>query len=288
MTFPQGTDADTGPGTRRTATFPIPQRAGIIIFRQVSRSTRGFFRSIGARTFFTREMVRAFREWRTWLPLTLGQARNIGVDSLPLVFTVSAFIGAVTAFQTFYQLFPGAQLSAVAWITRQSIVLELGPLLTALVLAGRVGARMTAEIGTMRVTEQIDALETLAYDPVAYLVVPRFVAAMLMLPLLTIIANATGIFAGYLISIAATDVTHNDFVSGLRLTFDRFQVVYGLIKATLFGAAISLIGTYEGYITEAGAEGVGRSTARTVVISSVMILLLDALTAVYLAQYLQS
>jgi phospholipid/cholesterol/gamma-HCH transport system permease protein len=123
---------------------------------------------------------------------------------------------------------------------------------------------------------------------VAYLVVPRFVAAMLMLPLLTIIANATGIFAGYLISISATNVTHNDFVSGLHLTFDRFQVIYGLIKATLFGAAISLIGTYEGYITEAGAEGVGRSTTRTVVISSVIILLLDALTALYLAQYLKT
>jgi phospholipid/cholesterol/gamma-HCH transport system permease protein len=269
VTFPQGTDADTGPGVRRTSTFPIPQRAGIIVFRQISRSTRGFFRDIGKRTFFTRDMVRAFRDGETWLPLTFQQARNIGVDSLPLVFTV-------------------AELSAVAWITRQSIVLELGPLLTALVLAGRVGARMTAEIGTMRVTEQIDALETLAYDPVAYLVVPRFVAAVLMLPLLTIVANATGIAAGYLISIVATDVTHNDFVSGLRLTFDRFQVVYGLIKATLFGAAISLIGTYEGYITEAGAEGVGRSTARTVVISSVMILLLDALTAVYLARYLKS
>ena len=286
MTLPRGTGAGTD--IRPTATFPIPQRAGIVIFRQVSRSTRGFFRSIGSRTYFTREMFRAFREWRTWLPLTIGQARNIGVDSLPLVFTVAGFIGAVTAFQTFYQLFPGAQLSAVAWITRQSIVLELGPLLTALVLAGRVGARMTAEIGTMRVTEQIDALETLAYDPVAYLVVPRFVAAMLMLPLLTIVANATGIFAGYLIALGATDVTHNDFVSGLHLTFDRFQVVYGLIKATLFGAAISLIGTYEGYITEAGAEGVGRSTARTVVISSVIILLLDALTALYLARYLQS
>ena len=286
MTLPRGTGA--GPDIRPTATFPIPQRAGIIVFRQVSRSTRGFFRSIGSRTYFTREMFRAFREWRTWMPVTIDQARNIGVDSLPLVFTVSAFIGAVTAFQTFYQLFPGAQLSAVAWITRQSIVLELGPLLTALVLAGRVGARMTAEIGTMRVTEQIDALETLAYDPVAYLVVPRFVAAVLMLPLLTIVANATGIFAGYLISISATAVTHNDFVSGLHLTFDRFQVVYGLIKATLFGAAISLIGTYEGYIAEAGAEGVGRSTARTVVISSVIILLLDALTALYLAQFLKT
>ena len=104
---------------------------------------------------------------------TIRQMRNIGVDSLPLAAIVAAFIGAVTAFQTRYQLFGGVQLSVVGLISRQSIILELGPLLTGLVLTGRVGARMTAEIGTMRVTEQIDALETLAYDPVAYLVVPR-------------------------------------------------------------------------------------------------------------------
>jgi phospholipid/cholesterol/gamma-HCH transport system permease protein len=233
------------------------------------------------------DMVRAFADARTWMPLTARQMRNIGVDSLPLAGTVAAFIGAVTAYQTVYQLFPGAQLSAVGWIVRQSIVLELGPLITALVLAGRVGARMTAELGTMRVTEQIDALETLAYDPVSYLVVPRFIAGVTMVPLVTLIAIAVGISSGGLMVLAFTKVTPNDFSTGLHITFIPFQVYYALIKATLFGAAIALIGSYEGYTAEAGAEGVGSSTARTVVISSVVILLLDALTALYLAPQLK-
>ena len=119
--------------------------------------------------------------------------RNIGVDSVPLAAIVAAFIGAVTAIQTRYQLFGGVQLSVVGLISRQSVILELGPLLTGLVLTGRVGARITAEIGTMRVTEQIDALETLAYDPVAYLVVPRLIAALIMLPVLTNLADAIGV-----------------------------------------------------------------------------------------------
>ena len=128
-----------------------------------------------------RDIGRGFLDPGTYGRETIRQMRNIGVDSLPLAAIVAAFIGAVTAFQTRYQLFGGVQLSVVGLISRQSIVLELGPLLTGLVLTGSVGARMTAELGTMRVTEQIDALETLAYDPVAYLVVPRFIAAVVML-----------------------------------------------------------------------------------------------------------
>jgi phospholipid/cholesterol/gamma-HCH transport system permease protein len=155
-------------------------------FALIARRTFGIFRQIGDRVYFTLDAVRALAELRTYGPLTIQQMRAIGVDSLPLVGIVSAFIGAVTAFQTTYQLFPGVQLTIVGWFTRQTLVLELGPLLTALVLAGRVGARMTAEIGTMRVTEQIDALETLAYDPMAYLVVPRVIAGLTMVPLLTV------------------------------------------------------------------------------------------------------
>src|SRR5581483_10740577 len=147
---------------------------------------------------------------RTYLPLTIAQMRNIGVDSLPLAGIVAAFIGAVTAYQTTYQLFPGVELSVVGWITRQSIVLELGPLLTGLVLTGRVGARMTAEIGTMRVTEQIDALETLAYDPIAYLVVPRVLAALVMLPTLVILADAVGLGSAYVMSVYFTKVPPTD------------------------------------------------------------------------------
>jgi phospholipid/cholesterol/gamma-HCH transport system permease protein len=145
---------------------------------------------------------------------------------------------------------------------------------------------MTAEIGTMRVTEQIDALETLAYDPVAYLVVPRVFAATLMLPVLVVLADAIGVFSGFLVGITTTDITSQDFREGLRLSFSNFQVFYSLLKATMFGGAIGVLCSYEGYITGAGAEGVGRSTARAVVITSVAILVLDMLTAMALGQYL--
>ena len=218
---------------------------------------------------------------------TIRQMRNIGVGSVPLTVIVAAFIGAVTAFQTRYQLFGGVQLSVVGLISRQSIILELGPLLTALVLTGRVGARITAELGTMRVTEQIDALETLAYDPIAYLVVPRIIAAIIMLPILTIFADAVGVGMAFLTSIVATDILPSDFISGLQLAFAPFQIVYSLIKGTVFGMAIAFFCSYEGYNADAGAEGVGRSTATAVVITSVAILILDALTAALLAPYLQ-
>jgi phospholipid/cholesterol/gamma-HCH transport system permease protein len=147
---------------------------------------------------------------------------------------------------------------------------------------------MTAEIGTMRVTEQIDALETLAYDPVAFLIVPRLLAAVMMLPILVVLADAVGLTSAYLVSVKVTDVTPEDFITGLRLGFGTFQVVYSLLKAFMFGAAIALVCAYEGYITEAGAEGVGRSTARAVVITSMTILVLDALTTGVLGPLLQT
>jgi phospholipid/cholesterol/gamma-HCH transport system permease protein len=147
---------------------------------------------------------------------------------------------------------------------------------------------MTAEIGTMRVTEQIDALETLSYDPLAFLIVPRLLACLIMLPALVILADATGLLSGYAVSVYATGVTKQDFVAGVRLGFGTFQVVYSLLKATLFGAAIAFVCSYEGFVTEAGAEGVGRSTAKAVVITSVTILILDTLTATLLAPYLQT
>jgi phospholipid/cholesterol/gamma-HCH transport system permease protein len=248
----------------------------------------GLFARIGERGYFMREIFRGFGDPKTYGGETIRQMRNIGVDSLPLAAIVAAFIGAVTAFQTRYQLFGGVQLSVVGLISRQSIILELGPLLTGLVLTGRVGARMTAELGTMRVTEQIDALETLAYDPVAYLVVPRLIAAVVMLPILTILANAIGVGTAYFTAIVATDVTSSAFSEGLRLAFAPFQIVYSIIKATIFGAAIAFFCSYEGYTANAGAEGVGRSTAQAVVIASVAILVLDALTALLLAPYLQA
>lgn len=243
----------------------------------------------GRRAYFGRDMIRALREPSTWGMETIRQMRSIGVGSLPLVLIVAAFLGGVTAFQTRFQLFGGVQLSVVGLIARQSIVLELGPLLTGLVLTGRVGARMTAEIGTMRVTEQIDALETLAYDPVAYLALPRLLAALVMLPALTMIANATAITSAFFTLIFATDVTSADFVAGLRLAFTPFQIVYSLIKATAYGGAIAFVCAYEGYtVSGAGAEGVGRSTAKAVVIASVTILVFDGIIAAMLAPFIQA
>jgi phospholipid/cholesterol/gamma-HCH transport system permease protein len=273
---------------RQTETFPAMQRGGIKFFRRVTRAFIGFFRQIGARGYFLRDIGRAFGDPATFVPETIRQMRGIGVDSLPLTVIVAAFIGGVIAIQTRYQLFPGVQLSIIGLSTRLMIVLELGPLLTGLVLTGRVGARMTAEIGTMRVTEQIDALETLSYDPLAFLIVPRLLACLIMFPALVVCADATGLLSGYAVSVYATDVTKQDFISGVRLGFGTFQVVYSLLKATLFGGAIAFICSYEGFVTEAGAEGVGRSTASAVVFTSVAILVLDTLTAALFAPYLQT
>ena len=152
------------------------------IFSRTTRATRKMFAGIGKRAYYGRDMIRALGEPGTWGSETLRQMMGIGVESLPLVLIVAGFLGAVAAFQSYYQLFAGVQLSVLGLLVRGSIVLELGPLLTSLVLAGRVGARMTAEIGTMRVTAQIDALETLAYDPVAVHAGPRVLTGRGLLP----------------------------------------------------------------------------------------------------------
>ncbi len=275
------------PYRRPTEEFPVVVQAGLEILRPASRIGAAVLGGIGGRVLFLKDTLRAFREVPTWRALVFAQMKAIGVGSLPLTVIVAAFIGGVIALQVRYQLFPGIQLSIVGWSVRQMIVLELGPLITGLVLTGRVGARMTAELGTMRVTEQIDALETLSYDPLAYLVVPRLIAATLMLPLLVIFANIVGVVSGLLTAVTATDVTTAQFLEGLRLGYADFQLFYSLLKATMFGFAIAILCSYEGYRTEAGAEGVGRSTAQAVVVTSVAILVLDSLTAVFLAPYLQ-
>jgi phospholipid/cholesterol/gamma-HCH transport system permease protein len=254
-------------------------------------SGRAIYRTligVGKRGYFALDIIKALAEPRTYGPEIIKQMKAIGIDSIPLVVMVSAFIGGVISLQSRYQLFPGIELSVVGFITRQSLILELGPLLTGLVLAGRVGAQMTAEIGTMRVTEQIDALETLAYDPIAYLVVPRIIAGFVMVTALTVFANAIGICTAYLTAILATDIKWFDFRDGLQLGVNEFQIFYSLLKSFLFGGAIAFLCSYEGYVTSAGAEGVGRSTAKAVVITSVWILVLDALIASALAPYLQA
>jgi phospholipid/cholesterol/gamma-HCH transport system permease protein len=160
--------------------------------------------------------------------------------------------------------------------------MELAPVLTGLALAGRVGANIAAELGTMRVTEQIDALETLAYDPYAYLVVPRVIAGTVMFPVVVALAMVVGVGAGWVSSIALLDMSTADYVTGVRLFFQTFDVNYGLIKAASFGLAVTTIGCITGMNARGGAEGVGAAATRAVVFSAVSILVLDALWAVLL------
>jgi len=202
---------------------------------------------------------------------------NIGVLSFPIVFLVSLFTGMVLALQSAYQLTKMDAQMYISSLVALSVVRELGPVLTALVIAGRVGASITAELGTMKVTEQIDALETLAANPVKYLVVPRFLALCLMLPILTIYADFIGIAGGYLIGVYKLLIGPTIY---MKMTFDplMFKDIFsGLFKSLIFAVIICIVSCYEGFRTEGGAEGVGKSTTLSVVTSFILIIAADCL-----------
>jgi len=227
-------------------------------------------------------VARAFRDVGTWGRLLLTQLARLGVESLPIALFIAAFTGIVLALQASYTFTGAIPLYFVGTLVGKTMILELGPVLTGLALAGRVGANIAAEIGTMRVTEQIDALETLGYDPLAYLVVPRVIAGILMFPVVVAFANAIGVLGGWVTAINLLDMSTPQFVRGLRLFFQPFDVQFSLIKAASFGLSVTAIGAYYGFHTMGGAAAVGRSTTQAVVVSSMMILVLDAFWAVVL------
>jgi phospholipid/cholesterol/gamma-HCH transport system permease protein len=251
-------------------------------FSRIGRGASAVAAAAGRGAAFAGSVARAGRDVRTWLPLAAGQARKIGVDSLPLVVFIAAFTGVVLALQSSYAFTGLVPLYFVGTLVGKSVILELGPVLTGLVLAGRVGANIAAEIGTMRVTEQIDALEMLAYDPLAYLAVPRVAAATFVFPLVVAVAIAMGIAAGWLTSIVLLDLSTQEFVRGLRSFHRPFDITFALVKSASFGAVVAGVGAFFGYRTRGGAEGVGRSTTRAVVAACMLILLLDAFWAVTL------
>jgi len=211
--------------------------------------------------------------------LLIDEMHAIGVQSLVLVLIVSLFTGAVAAVQAAYQFSTVVPLKYIGSVILRSVIIELGPVLTALIVGGRVGAAIAAELGTMRVTEQIDALEAMAINPVRYLVVPRVVASIVMLPILVMIANAVAIFGGYVVSITSIGVTTHTYVQGLQDFFYLKDLMSGVIKATVFGAIIGWMGCYHGFRTEGGAEGVGIATTRAVVSSCVLVLVSDYVLA---------
>ena len=209
------------------------------------------------------------------------QMEFVGVNSLPVVLITGAFTGMVLAIQTYYgfRMFGGESL--VGATVALSMARELGPAITALMVTGRAGSAMAAELGTMRVTEQIDALYTMSVNPVQYLIMPRVVAGIVMLPILTIVSDFIGIVGGYFVGVGLLDINSGIFMARIVEFVHLSDIVNGLIKSAVFGLILSLVGCYKGFNTSGGAAGVGRATTQSVVISSVSILISDYfLTAV--------
>jgi phospholipid/cholesterol/gamma-HCH transport system permease protein len=241
---------------------------------------RGALESVGRGARFVAVTARAIREVPVWAAEFSAQARTLGVESIPIGVFIAVFTGIVLALLASYSVGDMVPPYFVGTLVQKTVTLELGPVLTGLALAGRVGANIAAELGTMKVTEQIDALETLSFDPLSYLVVPRVLAATLMFPVVVGAAMLVGILSGWLASLALLDIASPQFLKGLRIFFVTFDVRYGLVKAASFGTAVALIGCYAGLHTMGGAQGVGRSATRAVVRSASMILVLDAFWAI--------
>jgi len=204
---------------------------------------------------------------------------EIGVRSIPIVFVISIFAGATTAWQGNYQLEEYVSMRYLGTAVSKSIILELGPVLTGLIVAGRIGASIAASLGSMKVTEQIDALSSMAVDPIRYLALPRIVASMIMVPMLTVYSCFFGITGGMLVSMKFLGVSQGTFIFGLRHYFYLSDVFVCLIKAFVFGTGLSVLGCYYGFTTTGGAEGVGTAAIKAYVSSAVFILLSDFIVA---------
>ena len=239
----------------------------------------GYVATIGLRGIDT---ARALADVGTWAPLLVSQMRRLGVDSLPITIFIAIFTGIVLALLSSY-IFTGAvPLYFVGALVGKTVMMELGPVLTGMALAGRVGASIAAELGTMKVTEQVDALETLAYNRNSYLVVPRVLAATLMFPVVTAFAMAVGVTSGWLTSVNLLDLSTPEFFKGLKQFYHFKDIWFGLLKSATFGTAVALMGCLRGLDAKSGAEGVGQSTTRAVVLGCEAILVLDAFWALVL------
>jgi len=251
----------------------------VALLARVGRMARAGAESVGRASRFVAETLRAVPDTGTWMPHASLHARVLGVDSLPIGMFIALFTGIVLAMLADYSVGDLVPPYFVGTLVQKTVTMELAPVLTGLALAGRVGANIAAELGTMKVTEQIDALETLAYDPYAYLVVPRVLAGTLMFPIVVGASMVVGVVAGWAAALLLVDVSTPQFLKGVRPFFTEFDVRYGLVKSASFGTAVSLIGCHAGLNARGGAQGVGGAATRAVVISAVMILVLDAFWA---------
>jgi len=268
------------PHSRKCALPPRSRRPRLgPVIAAFGRYVRQRVETLGLVGEFFADAARGMRDFTTWGPNAMQQARRLGVDSLPLALVIAAFTGIVLALLANYALTGAVPLYFVGVLLEKTVTLELTPVLTGLALAGRVGANIAAELGTMEVTEQVDALETLSYDPYAYLVVPRVLGATLMFPLIVGLAMVVALIFGYFAALGIVGITSSEFAYGARLLYKGFDIEYGLVKSASFGFATAIIGCRAGLRTRGGAEGVGRAATAAVVYSAVMILVLDAFWA---------
>jgi phospholipid/cholesterol/gamma-HCH transport system permease protein len=253
------------------------QEAGNAVTRLVSSALAG----LGDLSVFAMQVLSGAL-WRAGRADLVPVCYSIGVRSIPVVSITGLFIGMVLAVQAYGQFAELGLATRLGGIINISVVRELGPVLAATMLAGRVGSAMAAELATMRVTEQIDALACLGVNPIHYLAAPRFLACVLLIPVLTVVANFMGVLGGALICIDVYHVEAHYYWENTRGYVGLWDLITGLIKPTFFGAAIAVISCHRGFQSEAGAEGVGRAATRAFVASFIAILALDFFLALFL------
>ena len=271
---------------------PSPQGGGGPEGEQVQAGTRlvGWIERVGGRVLYTVQhaghfgillaaTAGALPQIRRYWPAALVQAKRIGVDGVGLVIVVGGLSGSLLAQQTGYQLSSTLPLSLVGSGVVAGMLTELGPVLTAIVVAGRTGAGIGAELGTMKVTDQIDALVTLGRDPVVELVAPRVVGGIIAMLPLVIIANFVGILAGWLTAISLLPMTTAEYVQGAQGYYHAAALIFSLVKAPIFGFTITFVASYVGLRAEGGAAGVGRTATTAVVAIIVAIMVLDVILA---------
>ena len=244
---------------------------------QVARAGRTVLQHSGEIAILLRDIVAALVGLRVSLRSILRQMYVMGVQSIPIVVLTAVLAGIVTSQQGGYQFTGAIPLYVLGSIVAESVVLEMGPVLTAIVLVGRVGARITAELGTMKVSEQIDAFYSVGRDPVSILAAPRVVAGIIVVPILVAIANLVGILAGMVSAQLTVGLGPNSFLYGARLYWQSWDLFYSLTKALVFGFTIPVVAIHMGLRTEGGAEGVGKTTTQAVMFMTLAVLIMDAL-----------
>lgn len=255
----------------------VAVRQGARLLALTGRTAVGVAGHAGGMSLLAWRVVEATSRGRVSLREVVAQIHFIGVKSLILVAITGMLSGLVTSQQGGYQFTGSVPLYVLGSVVASSVVLELGPVITAFVLIGRVGARITAELGTMQVSEQIDALQSLGRDPVAVLAAPRLIAGTIATPLLVALANTVGLFSGMVASQSTVGLGPESYLYGARMFWHNWDLLYSLSKGLVFGMVIPLISCHMGFRTHGGAEGVGHATTTSVVIMLVAVLTLDAL-----------